>query len=290
MEAAAWTRNGSELARSFRLVTNLPRHYSTESMCEHKEERGYVSKYLTHFVGRRLKDEYAFQLLCKVIRDRKLLPGGSEEKWAGNVRIQLNKALSDNELFTPEMVCFCDIPLNKDKLKIHADKYSKFGLAFDKTWLAQKRGASPVFYLAKGSCCTDHRFPNRHPCRGTIRKAFFDLAAHDWMKQLLARGLSSEDRPRSDNMFLWYVLSYCKFFDETLPEKNADNYYMEREWRTIGQVTFEPENIAKILLPRKFEQEFLDAFSDARCHGDLKKKVFVLDDSTGSQSRSGTPG
>lgn len=227
-------------------------------MCKHSKEHGrYVSKYLTHFVGRDKKDDEAFGLFCKIIKDGKILPGGLEENAAGNLHIRRDKALSSNELFTPEMVCFCDIPIDKGMLKIHTEKYSNFGLAFNKAWMAQQRGASPVFYLAKGSCCTDHRFPNGHPSRGTTREKFFDLAAHDWMVEQIARGLEPDKSPRSDNMFLWYVLGYCKFFDETLLQNDPENFYMEREWRTIGHVKFGLENIEKILLPGAFKDRFL---------------------------------
>ena len=58
---------------------------------------------------------------------------------------------------------------------------------------------------------------------------------------------------RSENMFFWYVLSYCKFFDEKLPVHDKDNYYMEREWRTIGKIDFCPRKIAKVILPQEFK-------------------------------------
>jgi hypothetical protein len=261
-------------------------------MCDDRED-GYVSKYLTHFVGGnkpdmpRKTEEESFDLLCKIIRDRKLLPRGSEENWAGNLEAVLGKALSSNEAFIPEMVCFCDIPLNNDMLMIHAKKFSAFGLAFDKAWLARNRGASPVFYLAQGSCCTDHRFPNGHPCRGTTRKAFFDLAAHDWLMELRSRNVGCEEFPRCDNMFLWYVLSYCKFFDEAKGKDDQDNYYLEREWRTIGQVPFDSDDIKKILLPARFKKRLLEEFP--RENG-FEKKVRVMDSPRGSGDKMGSGG
>ena len=240
-------------------------------MCDDRED-GYVSKYLTHFVGRGLKPGLAFGLLCKVVRSGKLLPGGSERNWTGNVRIRVDKALSDNEMFLPECVCFCDIPLKM--LGIHTGKYSQFGLAFDKVWLAQKHGASPVFYLARRSCCTDHHFPNDHPRRETTREQFFDLAAHDWVRQYMASAAQPENLSRHDNMFFWYILSYCKFFDENLPENHSENCYMEREWRTIGQVQFGSDNIGKIVLPAGFKEKLLKEFPD---EPGLGEKVYELE-------------
>ena len=247
-------------------------------MNDHTEESNdYVSPYLTHFVGRKLGDKEAFALLCKIVRKGKLLPGGCEKNWAGNIdNIDLANPLSSDMLFEPQIVCFCDIPLKKRMLEIHTNKYSKFGLAFDKIWTTQHRGASPVFYLPEGSCCTDHRFPPGHDRRGTTRKDFFDPAALKWLKELLTGPKPKEYDPQSDNMFLWYFLCYCKFFDETLDKDHDHNYYMEREWRTIGYVPFEPENIEKVLLPESFKQQFIDEFKGDASFKCLENKIKVL--------------
>jgi len=225
------------------------------------QETGYVSEYLTHFVGRCLKEDEAFDLLCHIIKKRKLLPGGSEQNSRGNVKIQETDCFSSNKLLTPEMVCFCDIPHNKKMLLIHTKKYSQFGLAFEKKWLADK-GANPVLYVAQGSKCTDHHFPNEHPLRCRIRKEFFDGVVGDWLNDLRSRGYDPAQWPRAENLFFWYLLCYCKFFDETLSEEDKDNFYMEREWRTIGEVIFCPKDIAKVILPQAYKCRFVDDFPD----------------------------
>lgn len=43
-----------------------------------------------------------------------------------------------------DCVCFCDIP--NESLGIHTNKYSKFGMGFEKEFIAEQ-GAHPVMYV-----------------------------------------------------------------------------------------------------------------------------------------------
>jgi hypothetical protein len=122
----------------------------------------YVSDELSHFVGRGLpSDEARYELLIKILLGGRLLhsantpaeellppgsPAGSEVNWSVHVDTEL--PIDHDDAIQVTAVCFCDIPIAD--LGIHTEKYSPFGLAFDKTYLA-RRGASPVFYVARGS-------------------------------------------------------------------------------------------------------------------------------------------
>lgn len=44
---------------------------------------------------------------------------------------------------------------------------------------------------------------------------------------------------------------YIKVFDETLPDDDPDNYYMEREWRCTHNIQFQLSDIKKIYLKNK---------------------------------------
>jgi hypothetical protein len=231
-------------------------------------ENGYVSEYLSHFVGRAKPPNEQFETLCTIVKDGVLLPRGKEEYSRGNAVVRLDRLFSEEvEMFQPEIVCFCDIPLKLELLRLHARNYSRFGLAFEKKFLA-KRGANPVLYVARNSACTDHRFPEGHPLRQTTRRDFFDQGVHDWIVDTATRRLREDKNtgawPKFDNLVFWYLLCYCKFFDEELSRDDPKNYYMEREWRTVGRVTFSRDDIKRVILPAedKWQDVFKENFPD----------------------------
>ena len=84
----------------------------------------------------------------------------------------------------------------------------------------------------------------------------------DWLN-----GFAGTERPPShrtvgENLMFWYLLCYCKFFDETLQEEDLANHYMEREWRTIGAVRFSREDIGRVVVPGAYQKEFAVRFPD----------------------------
>ena len=56
-------------------------------------------------------------------------------------------------------------------------------------------------------------------------------------------------------------MAYVKLYDATLQDDHPDNYYMEREWRSLANISFSVHDIECIYLPNsdyktRFEQEF----------------------------------
>jgi len=47
-------------------------------------------------------------------------------------------------------------------------------------------------------------------------------------------------------------VGFMKFFDSSLPDDNPQNYYMEREWRILGHMKFDPSDVATLIVPRKY--------------------------------------
>jgi len=221
----------------------------------------YVSDELTHFVGRKKDPEEQFCLLCKILREGRLLPHGKEDHAAGNLRLPFDEQGrlrpfwtegQVNELFFTQMVSFCDIPL--ECLSAHVGKYSSFGIAFAKDFLARK-GASPVFYVAEQAPCTDHG--RQGAGRVRPRGEFFDEVVRCWVSENITRLRGLSPTTRAERLFLWYFLAYTKFFDHRLKETDAADYYMEREWRTIGEVTFGLANVCRVIVPNTEYRERL---------------------------------
>ena len=72
-------------------------------------------------------------------------------------------------MYSPDVICFCDIPVSD--FVIHTRKYSRFGIAFPKSYLLSK-GANPVFYMANDSVVDVSASPLTY--YGTVKEAACD--------------------------------------------------------------------------------------------------------------------
>jgi hypothetical protein len=68
------------------------------------------------------------------------------------------------------------------------------------------------------------------------------------------------------------VFAFVKCFDETRADDDNENYYMEREWRVLGDVAFSLEDVSRVILPEEFAK---------RCRADVlgyyKQVTFISD-------------
>lgn len=237
----------------------------------------YVSKELTHFVGRNLRKEIEdekrlldaqYNVLLKILSEKRIsypphTPYETEEGFkyptTRSFVLRHRNKLSDNDMIISSMVCFCDIPIGD--LGIHINKYSPFGLSFEKSFLIE-RGASPVFYVEKNSALSS-----------STRSEYFDMMADIYKKECNSISFLSEtrdknkleSRPRSClkiSGFILELLSYVKFFDNSKPDDSEENFYMEREWRTPYYVNFEINQICRIILPSTYSERFRRDFPE----------------------------
>ena len=214
-----------------------------------KISQGYISNELIHFVGRGCKDcEAQYQLLLKIMKSGCL--SNSEEnanKPTGVAEIEVNGAakISQNEMYIPQMVCFCDIPF--EHLEIHVTKYSRFGLAFKKDFIV-KNGGTPVYYL-----------PLQAKVSSSINKGEYFDQKLDKFQYYISDVINTKCPEVRDimkeikNFLDFHVFSYVKFFDHNLNDTHPDNYYFEREWRVLGNLMFSLNNVTTVFVPSSYE-------------------------------------
>lgn len=219
----------------------------------------YTSQHLFHFVGRSEPDDQAkFDLLTKILRDEQLRhpPFGKHSskygytsvledgEWVGSVVTERQGRCGDHPLFD-NIVCFADIPF--ESLALHMSKYSQFGLAFDKAYLAE-RGVRPVMY-----------FPH---WKSTPGLSIHGIGGAERIDSLLKRLFQKEfdDDNALKRTVLLDLMAFIKAFDVNKPEDDIDNYYMEREWRAVGYVPFALSDIEQVLLPERYHYGFSQRF------------------------------
>jgi hypothetical protein len=178
-------------------------------------------------------------------------------------------------------VCFCDIPAAD--LQVHIDKYSSFGIAFSKAFLV-KQGASPVFYIAKDSEIDPggnadagiRQSPTAPYTREVLFTEMFNSLHRSSIDLLRAVStVADSDGPKARELaeignrlaqlrsYLdEYVFSYCVPFDSALDESNRENFYMEREWRVLGDVRFSLADVERLIVPRSYRTRFRADFPD----------------------------
>lgn len=220
----------------------------------------YISNELTHFIGRdKANNNVLYQRLYDILKEGMLTHSPKDEfakKANGmSLRIYDSAKFSENEMFVPEMVCFCDIPT--EDLHIHIQKYGPFGISFSKDFIAQN-GGSPVYYLPKNAYVASWK-------KEKLGR-FFDnigLKFYKFVKDKCSQPIEENDRYINLdylNLLGFNILGYIKFFDHNLPEDDPNNFYFEREWRVLGNVNFKLTDVQRILLPKSYSKKFREDF------------------------------
>lgn len=253
----------------------------------------YVSKELSHFVGRSLhSNDERMKLLVLIIKSGQLI---ANIKNSDNPTIQTSfryKAERLGEVYEQnDIVCFCDIP--RSQLKIHTSKYSEFGISFCKSFVG-KQGTRPVMYVpinfemmdkteTINSKKPEEYFTSMHNQIATLGvlilffsqsgglNTFFQNFKEKVPKQLIEildqrtiEKIENEDSYRlifSLQSALLTQLAFVKLFDAQLEDIDEDNYYLEREWRNLNNLDFNLSDIKCVFLPNeKYKAEFKSLF------------------------------
>lgn len=132
-----------------------------------------------------------------------------------------------------QAVCFSEIPLHLLGRLVQRRK-TKLGIGFSKEFAVTK-GAQPIWYV-----------PN-------------ESRTHDAIIELMHRGASDAGDP------IWRL---TPFID--LPGSHKTGSYefqWEREWRVVGRLSFEPEEVAFLFIPEDLHDAARDFFLEAQSEG-----------------------
>jgi len=225
----------------------------------------YVSHELTHFVAKdESKESEQYSCLLKILQNGWLTHPPHNPNISGGLSIKLLNQLSDNEVYNPQIVCFCDVPIAD--IEFHSKKYSRFGISFLKSFLI-KKGVNPVFYVSKNSMIyVDGEDPMpRSEYYDKKHKQYIDFFHGFPEQKSTAKGwepipsleLKYGIKKFEIQKFLaFHLFSFVKFYDDNLPESDPKNYYMEREWRIIGNLNFALDDVHRIFLPKSYAKRF----------------------------------
>ena len=215
-------------------------------------DQRYISKELTHFVGRGLSDaDEQYALMTRILRAGWLTHSPHFETDVQVIDFDFTAKASSNSLINPGVICFCDIPLAD--FGLHMSKYSSFGIAFRKDYMLLK-GATPVVYIPRQS--------GRDP-QSSAETFDRELTRYVMIREAYRRGGRTDSEVQQFTYFLdFHVFSLLKFYDGTLEDLDPENYYMEREWRIVGNMQFGMSDVERIIVPPDYGSKIREDFPD----------------------------
>jgi len=233
----------------------------------------YISDELTHFIGRDLvremrfeeerdeRDERLYARLVSILRDRVLFAGGvppnpEPGKATAKVHVSYTGKPELSELFDPNIVCFCDIPVGD--VEIHAAKYGPFGLSFDRRFLLA-HGVNPVLYLAEDA---DIEGDKAGKVFAEEMKHTIDFLGEIWHRREDMPKEVSAAAGRAFSFLLYHHFPLVKGFRARASDEDPENYYMEREWRTYNDFNFALHDVRRVYLPARFAARLRDDLPD----------------------------
>lgn len=176
----------------------------------------------------------------------------------GDVKITYDpsKRLVDGDLVAPELVCFCDIP--DHALEVHVRKYGHFGLSLKREYLV-RHGARPVTYFPYDprDLMSVYGITALSDIEATIKGLREQIDDAGW-KPPRSRHLGEKPATMPDAVSLinscvaLHMLAYTKPFNAALSPDDSNNYYMEREWRRVGNMMFEPQHVEEVRVAAGF--------------------------------------
>lgn len=218
----------------------------------------YISDELFHFVGHNDPENHEanYRTLKKILKAKCIsypphTLGWGKESYTYNPSYELLK----EDMLIPEVVCFGDIPF--ESLNIHLKKYGLFGLALRRDYLIMS-GARPVMYLPYrdddwASIYGKTLLKDIEEIYRSLRKHTQNLENPEETRYIASPLASFESALKAaESMIAKDFLAFIKPFNSQLEKNHDDNFYMEREWRRLGNVCFKVEHITKIVVKKGY--------------------------------------
>lgn len=218
----------------------------------------YTSGELFHFVGSKAPndDDANYRTLLEVLRSGWVSASPHNMSWdPERLEVNTSRSMLNEQLVVPSVTCFCDIP--PECLGIHCAKYGRFGIAFSRKYLV-RYGARPVMYFPLSSQLEGSAY-------GSSRiKEIESIASWLWeYSQTLPR---AEKRRRwgspptsidggvrqSATIIFRDFLAFVKPFDADAEPSDPKSYYMEREWRRLGNIRCSPSDVLRVVVADAF--------------------------------------
>lgn len=223
----------------------------------------YTSEYLYHIVGLRHPSDHDanYEILLKILDDGAVTHPPHDLNSTLRIRTYLwNANIEKGELIVPQVTCFCDIPF--EALPLHLRKYGSFGISFPRFFLVRS-GARPVIYIPLQSNDPYAGWGTIHCLTAlrdwmAIREGFYEQLVTPVMERVKMRTLGVKpDNPDNavyavDDFLTNDIFAFMKVFDSDLTDDGPENYYMEREWRLPGNLKFQMEDVANVIVHKNF--------------------------------------
>ena len=180
--------------------------------------RSDLSTFLVHFT-RESEEKSAYDNLIQIISDQILV---------AKTKQGLAKT---NSVPGQEVVCFTETPLEQSwmftrDISSRAVNLEPFGVVFTKVW-AREKGVNPVWYIDT-------------------------TPGHDWLTNAIAEMVENDVSQEYYNG----ILKLTPFFEQmgTWPRGGRKEFWWEREWRKVGDLSFSWSDLVAILAPEKLHE------------------------------------
>jgi hypothetical protein len=180
--------------------------------------------------------------------------------YAHQIAFNWDKSIFSEELIVPSITCFCDIPY--ETLQIHMRKYGRFGLSFPREFLI-KYGARPVIYMPMQPSdpnrgwgtiyCEALLLDLEQIWRGFREHVIDPVAGESRSRSMGVKPTSAKDAAMAvDDVFEQQFLAFIKPFNSELADDDPNNFYLEREWRRFGNLSFQPRDVNHVLVDGEY--------------------------------------